>query len=234
MGLTREDMLRELELLPMWHLRNPPAMPVVEAIAESAPAQPTMVESTVSETTATDQAAPSPADSVSVQADALERTGIATAPMTVDLTQQADEESLVAPDSVTQAVMVDSPLPVEVAVTIHTPWMLYCPQAEDDDSQQLLQNMLKAMQLPEGQYTLVQQAVSLAQTRTQYAVLYGLGAANAFLGTDYTDMAEVRGRVHQCADTQVVITHHPHALLAEPALKKETWFDLCLLLAKKA
>ena len=121
----------------------------------------------------------------------------------------------------------------ETLPSIHSPWLVYCPMAEDADSQQLLQNILKAMQLPEGQFEVVQQPTLHAQTRVQYAVVFGLQAANTFLGAHYAQLEEVRGQIHQHGETQVVITHHPRDMLAQPALKKEVWFDLCLLLAKK-
>ncbi|MFJ5446120.1 uracil-DNA glycosylase family protein [Methylobacillus methanolivorans] len=46
MGLSRDDMLRELELLPVWRLRHPPALAAEERqeVAESKPEQPAEIK----------------------------------------------------------------------------------------------------------------------------------------------------------------------------------------------
>ncbi len=224
MQLSREDMLRELELVPMWHLRQPPAVPAVtSAVTMAAEPQSVQATSVVDATLASASMTVADTSGVAPEIAAPELQAVSS-PATF-APPQAAENSATPQDA--PAVFAET-LPI-----IHSPWLVYCPMAEDADSQQLLQNILKAMQLPEGQFEVVQQPTLLAQTRVQYAVLFGLQAANTFLGAHYAQLAEVRGQVHQHGETQVVITYHPRDMLAQPALKKEVWFDLCLLLAKK-
>ncbi|MDP8566776.1 hypothetical protein [Methylophilus aquaticus] len=230
MQLSREDMLRELELVPMWHLRQPSTVPAATRAAGPAPQS---VQSTDPVVDATLTSASTPSDDMSRM---LAEQAVPASPAVPSAAEAAQLDlPKVAEGYATQEVPeVVAEVLAEAPPAIISPWLLYCPQADDADSQQLLQNMLKAMQLPEGQYAVVQQPTLLVHTRVQYAVLFGLQAANTFLGTHYAQLAEVRGQLHPHGETQVVITHHPRDMLAQPALKKEVWFDLCLLLARKA
>ena len=130
---------------------------------------------------------------------------------------------------------VNEPLTeVAVELLVQTPWLLYCPQAEDAQSQQLLQNILRALQLPLEVVTLYQQQLVSAQVGSRFCVLFGLDAANRFLAADHLEIAAVRGKMLTDGDRQVVVTHHPQTMLENPLLKREVWQDLCLLLAKYA
>ena len=42
----------------------------------------------------------------------------------------------------------------------------------------------------------------------------------------------LRGRVHTCRDTKLIITYHPAYLLRDPRQKKEAWQDLKLAMAE--
>ena len=223
MQLSREDMLRELELVPMWHLRQPPAVPAVTSpVTMAAEPQSVQATSVVDATLA------------SAGMTVADTSGVAPEIAAPELQAVSSTATFAAPQAAEENATQDTPAVfAETLPSIHSPWLVYCPMAEDADSQQLLQNILKAMQLPEGQFEVVQQPTLHAQTRVQYAVVFGLQAANTFLGAHYAQLEEVRGQIHQHGETQVVITHHPRDMLAQPALKKEVWFDLCLLLAKK-
>ena len=205
MSLNREDMLRELELLPVWRARVPAPLSLQAA--------------TVVETVATPLVAEV---AVEVVAQPVVEAAV---PEVVELE---------VPVSIALSE-VNEPLPeVAVELLVQTPWLLYCPQAEDAQSQQLLHNILRALQLPLEVVTLYQQQLVSAQVSSRFCVLFGLDAANRFLATDHLEITAVRGKILTDGDTQVVVTHHPQAMLENPLLKREVWQDLCLLLAKYA
>lgn len=242
MTVTREDMLRELELLPMWRLRAPLAealsVPIVpeqttltqpNASSESiAPAEsmtlvePMAVEASIAYTEQVTAAEP-------VVTHVPE---VAVAPM-VDAKVEVIAEALViqAPEV---SAAEDLPLPeLSPETLVQSPWFLYSPQAGDAASQSLLQNIVRALQLPVEEVALHQQALSVQQVKARFAVLFGLEAANQFLGTAHPALAAVRGQLFTHGDMRYVITHSPGAMLENPQLKREVWHDLCLLLAQK-
>jgi uracil-DNA glycosylase len=120
MSLTREDMLRELELLPVWRPRMPPVTNVQLEVSELSAAL------TVAE----------------VIVDKIEHAVIESVLADVDITEplpDEQEESLVAEIVETATVeVVAEPL-------IRSPWLLLCPQISDDASQQLMQNIMRAL-----------------------------------------------------------------------------------------
>lgn len=93
---------------------------------------------------------------------------------------------------------------------------------------------MRALALPTEQVVLHQQPLRLSQVEVRYCLLFGLEAANQFLHADYASIATARGQVHAVGDTLFVITHAPQAMLDRPALKREVWQDICLLLARHA
>lgn len=205
MSLNREDMLRELELLPVWRARVPAPASLQAATVVEPVATPLVAE-------------------VAVEVVAQSVVEVAV-PAVVELE---------VPVSIALSE-VNEPLPeVAVELLVQTPWLLYCPQAEDAQSQQLLHNILRALQLPLEVVTLYQQQLVSAQVSSRFCVLFGLDAANRFLAADHLEITAVRGKILTDGDTQVVVTHHPQAMLENPLLKREVWQDLCLLLAKYA
>lgn len=210
MSLNREDMLRELELLPVWRARVPAPTSLQAATVVEAVATPLVAE-------------------VAVEVVAEPVVEAAT-PEVVELEVPVSIEFEQAP-----LPEVNEPLPeVAVELLVQTPWLLYCSQTEDAQSQQLLQNILRALQLPLEVVTLYQQQLVSAQVGSRFCVLFGLDAANRFLAADHLEIAAVRGKILTDGDRQVVVTHHPQAMLENPLLKREVWQDLCLLLAKYA
>lgn len=213
MSLNREDMLRELELLPVWRARLPAPASLQAATVIEAVATPLVAE-------------------VAVEVVA-EPVVEASVPEVVEMEVPVS----IALEQTPQAPLpeVNEPLPeVAVELLVQTPWLLYCPQAEDAQSQQLLHNILRALQLSLEVVTLYQQQLVSAQVGSRFCVLFGLDAANRFLAADYLEIAAVRGKILTDGDRQVVVTHHPQAMLENPLLKREVWQDLCLLLAKYA
>jgi hypothetical protein len=198
-SLTREDMLRELELLPVWRPRMPPVTNASPGLSEPLSVVPAEVE--VEKTDALPEVAPAEPVSTPTAVESASQEAIENA------------EHL-SPD-------------------IQATWLLLCPQASDASSQELLQNIIRALKLPAEEVLLYQQALQATRAQSRFCVLFGLEAANHFLATSHSDIASVRGRLLKHGDTTYVITHHPHVMLENPLLKKEVWHDLCLLLAEK-
>lgn len=209
MSLTREDMLRELELLPVWRLRTPSVM------TESVPQ--VLVEKPATET---------------VTEKLVNQSGSSLAEVTHVIDAAVKIQTDITP-SPTQEIVEVAVAEIAPEVLIKTTWCLLCPQASDESSQQLLQNLMRALKLPSDEVLLQQQPLQIAQTQSRFCVLFGLQAANDFLGTSHADMISVRGQLLKHGELTYVITHHPHAMLENPALKKEVWHDVCLLLAEK-
>lgn len=217
MSLGREDVLRELELLPVWRLRTPLAghAPVAELPGTSLPVS---------------EAAP----------EIVVET--AAAPLMTETVTASDIAPIIAPVIAPVIESAPAPLPeitdhppLETisAPMVESPWFLLCPQVADSSAQQLLENIVRALKLPAEELHIAQQPMNVAQVSSRFAILFGLDAANAFLGTNQPDLASIRGRLLTHAEMRYVVTHHPQAMLEQPLLKKEAWHDLCLLLAEK-
>lgn len=213
MSLGREDVLRELELLPVWRLRTPVAghIPAAELTGTSLPVS---------------EAAP---EIVAETAAALLITEAVTEPVITPIIAPVIESAPAPLPDVTDY----PPLETISAPLVESPWFLLCPQVADSSAQQLLENIVRALKLPAEELHIAQQPLNVAQVSSRFAILFGLDAANAFLGTNHTDLASIRGRLLTHAEVRYVVTHHPQAMLEQPLLKKEAWHDLCLLLAEK-
>jgi uracil-DNA glycosylase len=233
MSLAREDMLRELELLPVWRLRAPIAassLPDTLALAAAMPvaeAQPAQTADVLPEAVVATMvvAAPVIVEPVTVEPALIEpvlvEPDVALAPA-VALTAVPLATTEVAPEEVVSQPLLD------------IPWLVLCPQVADGAAQQLLQNIVQALKLPPETVHVSEQALQASQVQSRFCILFGLQAANTFLGTSHDDMAAIRGRLLTHADISYVVTHHPQAMLENPLLKKQVWHDLCLLLSAQA
>lgn len=64
-------------------------------------------------------------------------------------------------------------------------------------------------------------------------VLVALGATAALYLLGFrAPLNNLRGRVHRCRDTKLIVTYHPAYLLRDPRQKKEAWRDLQLVMAE--
>jgi DNA polymerase len=124
---------------------------------------------------------------------------------------------------------------------------------------QLLDNMLRALNIARGQRAYIanivkcrptddngrdrppsaeevaaclpylQRQIALIQPRMIIAL--GKTAAVSLLGmSPETPVGQLRGRVHQLNGIPLVVTYHPAYLLRKPADKAKAWQDLCLAL----
>ncbi|HAJ72445.1 MAG TPA: hypothetical protein DCO68_10245 [Methylophilaceae bacterium] len=160
MSITREDILRELELLPVWKLRQAPAV-------ADLPVEP-----------------PS---------------------------QVANQTVEVAPQKIAKQ------------------WVLLCLPSltQTEACHTLLANIIKAMQLQQTDYVLLQEVEALTQYQAQCVLMFGMQAAHACLGISETSVESLRGKAHMLAETAYWVTHHPEQMLQNPLLKRDVWQDVC-------
>lgn len=67
--------------------------------------------------------------------------------------------------------------------------------------------------------------------RPEVIVALGSTAALYLLGVR-SSLAALRGRVHSCRGSKLIVTYHPAYLLRDPRQKKEAWRDLQLVMAE--
>jgi uracil-DNA glycosylase len=67
--------------------------------------------------------------------------------------------------------------------------------------------------------------------RPEVIVALGSTAATYLLGVK-SSLSGLRGRVHPCRDTKLIVTYHPAYLLRDPNQKKAAWQDLKLAMAE--
>jgi len=201
--MTREDVLRELELLPVWQLKGqlPSIKSSIQNVTALTPESETFVE---------------PSPPVSPQFEPV----IEPAP----LDNQCEEDVVVATpaepfrllinDDATVAFVLDSAIESSNAQDIET----------------LLSNMLKAINMkchidiPNANVdTLNEQAIKLV-------MVMGESAANSLLGQlqavdDWRNVQSANPIFYQ--NLPVVVTYHPAFLLSNTTYKAKAWADLC-------
>ena len=67
--------------------------------------------------------------------------------------------------------------------------------------------------------------------RPEVIVALGSTAATYLLGVK-SSLSGLRGRIHTCRGTKLIVTYHPAFLLRDPRQKKEAWQDLKLAMAE--
>lgn len=212
--ISRDDILRELELLPAWRLRNTPAAVDVQAQAIEAdiiPVPATPVE--VAQVTIVDEL---PAEIALPLIEAVE-----TPINPVFGAGDPNAEWLFVGEAFgSEEELGTTPFPGQAGA--------------------LLDNMLVAMQLRRGQNVFFASVLQSPPSQSRDAlkqqvdavkpkliVALGHFAAQSLLQSD-ASMADLRGRLHQYQDVPVVVTYHPADLLQRPADKAKAWDDLCL------
>lgn len=198
--MTREDMLRELELLPVWQLRMPlpslspsPLLLETEAISadlEALEMQPTKLEQSIETLAEAQVLAPETAEIIEPE--------VAQLTFTVILNDNADY----------------------LFVLPNTPLL--------DDEWRLLQNIFMAMRVKakpaQSAFNMAELVLTL---QPKLLIVLGESTAQALLQCSET-LANLRGKLHQFETVALVATHDLAHLLQVSADKAEAWDDLCL------
>ncbi len=203
--MTREDVLRELELLPVWHLRT--AL-LQAAVLESAPL-------------------PAAAD-----IETLPEIPLETLPETVaeTLVETARETPLaLSSEPITPLPVVPSPTVWTQLSSEDGLWLFALAQASlTPEESQLLQNMCKAMRIvvtaPQPMDDIL---TAMQASPAKMVIAFGVQAAQQLLAST-EGLAALRAQVHDCHGKSLVATHALGHLLLQPLDKAQTWHDLRL------
>lgn len=249
----REEMLREMGIAPIWHLR---------AQAGGAVAEPAVVaeriEAPVAEVApAVERKAPQTAAPVAAVADDFEARRVRV--------EQMDWPAL----KETVAGCTACPLHKGRCKTVFgvgdeaADWLFVGegPGADEDregepfvgQAGKLLDSMLAAVQLARGQRVYIANVVKcrppgnrnpepgeakacepylqrqIALIKPKLIVALGKVAAVNLLGRD-APVASLRGKVHRYGDVPLIVTYHPAYLLRSLPDKSKAWADLCFAL----
>lgn len=226
--LSREDMLRELELLPVWQLRQPlPTQPVTEKPAD------TVIEVPALEQVAPVQVAPTAEQAVLVSApSAIEL--IATEPSMPEL-KAAPE--IVPVDNLQAAAILETSrqMPLRLLLSDDGAYaFLLAPDSAGPDHQAvetLFKNMLRAMQVNCSADSTVMPDTLFAECTPKLIISMGEAVANSLLHKTHT-LDAWRSQQMQSQllyeNIPLVVTYHPAHLLQNTADKAHAWHDLCL------
>lgn len=224
MSLTREDMLRELELLPVWHLNTPleakqeaapsdvPVVPQIEPVVEAAPVVQVMVE--VKE---------APTQSLEAQ----------EAPTQLLEAQEVEAQAPALPD-VANMDWEELKQYVVGSGDQNADWLFVGDVPTDGDAGVLLDKMLIAIQLHRGKNVYLTPLSEPEYFKRQIALIqpklifvFGEQAAQALLNSQ-EPLDALRGKVHQYENVALIASYAPSHLLTNTQDKAKAWTDLCL------
>ena len=203
--MTREDLMRELELLPVWQLRAPsPAkeLPPAETIFEQ---MQTKSEKLPKE---------SPEEQAVVQQEILE-----------DVNLVALSPSLVQELTAEPTVTIEQTFSYISSEDGH--WLFVMPSTElTSEEKQLFQNICKALRIRIKQPEISSSILSV-DIKAKLLFVFGEATAQAL-----TKMAEpltsLRGKQLQLDNICLIASYDLAHLLQNPTDKAKTWQDLCL------
>ena len=200
-AMTQEDVLRELELLPMWHLRAslPPLAPVAQAVS-AVPVSPVPVipAAHVAPPVLPEQAVPEPV----LLEPVLPEPVLPEPAVALAWTQVASTDGLWLFVSLTASLSADE-------------W-------------QLLQNMAKAMRISlSPPQAMTDPGHALSASPAKMLIAFGAAAAQQLLASQ-ASLPTLRGQLHACHGRTLIATHALDHLLQQPLDKAQTWHDLRL------
>lgn len=221
--MTREDMLRELELLPVWQLREPllPQMPLPISLPiplEVAPLKETAVENDSADVLpiVVNKLEPIDANEVAVpEGSIIEEATVAVALFAEELitqeTQQVEQRAfnhIASEDGAWIFVLPNDPLQADEALLMH--------------------NICKAMHIVVKPAVLVESLITLIHA-AQPKILIAMGEATAQAILQSTEtITSMRGKLHQSNGVPLVVTYDLTCLLQNRSDKAKAWDDLRL------
>lgn len=217
MSLTREDMLRELELLPVWRLNSPVEI-TLQAKQQEAP----------SDVHVTSQIEPI----VEAVAEIKEEPTQALANQEVKA--QAPEIQAPALPDIANMDWVELKQTVVGAGDQNAEWVFVGDVPTNGDAGVLLDKMLIAIQLQRGKNVYLTQLSEpdyfkrqIALIQPKLIVAFGEKAAQSLLSSN-EPLDTLRGKVHQYQGVSLVASYAPSHLLQHTQDKAKAWADLCL------
>jgi DNA polymerase len=233
MSLTLEDMLRELELLPVWRLNSALGL-TLETILEAPVDAPLEAKQ---------EAVPSDAPIEAVIEMFVEPK------IEAKLETEAESEVVIEEKKLTpQALESQAPALPDIAnidwVALkqhvvgsgdqNADWVFVGGALADGDASVLLDKMLIAIQLQRGKNVYLTQLSELDNFNRQIALIqpklivaFGEQVAQRLLDSN-EPLDALRGKVHRYQDFSVVVSYAPSHLLEHTQDKAKAWADLCL------
>ncbi len=219
--LTREDMLRELELLPIWQLRQPlPTQPAVEkpidAVIEPPALEqvPPVAEQTVPALPAIEAMATEPLMPELTASPEIEQAGNLETPPVIEVSRQLPLRLLLSDDGA-YAFLIEP----------------YAGERDNQAVETLFKNMIRAMRISCRADVTAMADKLFAENAPRLIISMGEAAANSLLHKTY-GLDEWRSNQLQkqifYGTIPVVVTYHPEYLLEHSADKAHAWHDLCL------
>lgn len=203
--MTREDMLRELELLPVWQLRAPIAVPALKVDKSS--------EKQLIEINAEKSAYEKP---LSISPEEANSLSFAT-DLALDAIDKAQLNDVLVAEAVTyQCVASDDDAYLFVLSS----------DAINADETALQRNIWRAMRLNMQAITSLD-LDSIDLTKHKIMISMGERVAQQLLATD-APLSELRSSVRQFKNIALVATFDAASLLQNPQYKPQAWADLCL------
>jgi DNA polymerase len=247
--MSREDMLRELELLPVWQLRQPlPTLYKVEALAADKSVlvvaeqvlkeqEPLATERPMKEVVVAESAVlePSITQPLIPESASPEPSVPETAVLETPVSQQMEVVESIEEVAVDGPVLQQSqPLPLRLLLSEDSHYaFLIEPYAAEYDAQQveaLLKNMMRAMQASCRVDVTDGADKIFAMHAPKLIISFGAVPANQLSGNTHT-LDEWR-HIQQDSPSfyeqmPLIVTYHPAHLLANSADKAFAWRDLC-------
>lgn len=203
--MSREDMLRELELLPVWQPRVPlPASSQLPPLLET--------------------------EAISASLPALETLPISLEPSIEILNIETSvEQQLLAPETAEIIAPEVAQLTFTAILNDNADYLFVLPNLPLlADEQRLLQNIFMAMRIKAKPAQSASNMAELIVTlQPKLLIAMGESTAQALLQSNST-LADLRGNLHQFQAISLVATHDLAHLLQTSADKAEAWDDLCL------
>ena len=212
--MTRDDMMRELELLPVWQQRAPlPSTDVAVAPQKIA------------------------AEVISKATKTLAEANVATTQVE-QVEQQLAKQENAEPASLSELAFTEEQVasiePQHIAIPAFCQilsedgqWLFVMENAVlSGDEQLLFQNMCKALRIKTKQAE-VSSTIQIANTAVKLLLVMGESAAQAILQT-IEPIADLRAKLHVHNGASLIATYDLAHLLEHRADKAKVWQDLCL------
>jgi uracil-DNA glycosylase len=249
---TRDELLRELKLLPRWTLRAQPGL-------GSTPAAPAVVGAAVASVAAPPGVRTSPASGRDAEAADVVAEAAARRARIAALDWSGFAEDVAACTACPLCRTRNKPVPGVGATDAQWLFVGEAPGADEDakgepfvgQAGRLLDSMLAALGLARGKRVYIANVLKcrppnnrtpepreveaclpyldrqIELIRPPLIVALGKSAAAALLGTDAT-IASLRGRIHRYRNVPLIVTYHPAYLLRNLPDKAKAWEDLLL------
>lgn len=216
MSLTHEDVLRELELLPVWRLNTS----LDSSIDEPMQAKQELASGDVQIETVIEGKVGTRAEEIAAQ----------------QITLQEFEASAPAPALPNVANMDWAELKQHVVGSgdPNADWVFVGDVPSDGDAGILLDKMLIAIQLQRGKNVYLTEVTELDFFNRQIALIqpkliFAFGEKSAQILLDSKEPLDaLRGQVHQYHGVALVVSYPPSHLLHQTQDKAKSWADLCL------